>query len=242
MVWQIGVLLIGIGFLLVSLFAAFILMNMTRSLRTIEAILSLTLDEAKLALPELRHSLQQIDDMVTGVNDKLAKNIINVSDPVVKRIRVSQFKSAPDAVTRVVLDVDEKSAYRVTKVGEALQITFGDSPAMAATPVPAPVPVPKHEEQPRAGEKDWFETVNREVTTTRRSVGVCDVSTFGKIEIEGADAVAFLDRVCANTLSTLPVYKARYALMLRLYDTPVGVATRTQRDAPMPSISTVNCP
>ena len=34
----------------------------------------------------------------------------------------------------------------------------------------------------------------------------------------------------------------RYALMLRLYDTPVGVATRTQRDAPMPSISTVNCP
>ena len=34
----------------------------------------------------------------------------------------------------------------------------------------------------------------------------------------------------------------RYALMLRLYDTPVGVATRTQRDAPMPTISTVGCP
>lgn len=33
----------------------------------------------------------------------------------------------------------------------------------------------------------------------------------------------------------------RYALMLRLYDTPVGVATRTQRDAPMPSIKTVGC-
>ncbi|SFP09448.1 hypothetical protein SAMN05216330_105579 [Bradyrhizobium sp. Ghvi] len=33
----------------------------------------------------------------------------------------------------------------------------------------------------------------------------------------------------------------RYALMFRLYDTPVGVATRTQRDAPMPSISTVGC-
>jgi hypothetical protein len=32
-----------------------------------------------------------------------------------------------------------------------------------------------------------------------------------------------------------------YALMLRLYDTPVGVATRTQRDAPMPSIRTVGC-
>ena len=34
----------------------------------------------------------------------------------------------------------------------------------------------------------------------------------------------------------------RYALMLRLYDTPVGVATRTQRDAPMPAITTVGCP
>ena len=34
----------------------------------------------------------------------------------------------------------------------------------------------------------------------------------------------------------------RYALMLRLYDTPVGVATRTQRDAPMPQIATVGCP
>src|SRR5438094_601233 len=36
---------------------------MTRSLRTIEAILTLTLDEARLALPELRHSLQEIDDL-----------------------------------------------------------------------------------------------------------------------------------------------------------------------------------
>jgi hypothetical protein len=34
----------------------------------------------------------------------------------------------------------------------------------------------------------------------------------------------------------------RYALMFRLYDTPVGVATRTQRDAPMPAIATVGCP
>lgn len=34
----------------------------------------------------------------------------------------------------------------------------------------------------------------------------------------------------------------RYMLVLRLYDTPVGVGTRTQKDAPMPSISTVSCP
>lgn len=34
----------------------------------------------------------------------------------------------------------------------------------------------------------------------------------------------------------------RYMLVLRLYDTPVGVATRTQKDAPMPAITTVSCP
>lgn len=34
----------------------------------------------------------------------------------------------------------------------------------------------------------------------------------------------------------------RYMLALRLYDTPVGVGTRTQKDAPMPAITTVGCP
>lgn len=34
----------------------------------------------------------------------------------------------------------------------------------------------------------------------------------------------------------------RYILALRLYDTPVGVGTRTQKDAPMPAVKTVGCP
>jgi hypothetical protein len=34
----------------------------------------------------------------------------------------------------------------------------------------------------------------------------------------------------------------RYLLALRLYDTPVGVATRTGKDAPMPSVSRRSCP
>jgi sarcosine oxidase subunit alpha len=68
---------------------------------------------------------------------------------------------------------------------------------------------------PRPGEEDWLTTVNREVETVRAAVGVCDVSTLGKIEIEGADAAAFLDRIYTNTFSSLPVGKARYGLMLR---------------------------
>jgi hypothetical protein len=34
----------------------------------------------------------------------------------------------------------------------------------------------------------------------------------------------------------------RYILMLRLYDSPVGVASRTAREAPMPAISVQSCP
>jgi methylglutamate dehydrogenase subunit C len=68
---------------------------------------------------------------------------------------------------------------------------------------------------PRAGEKDWLETINREVRAVRSAVGICDVSTLGKIELQGPDAARFLDRVYANSFASLPVGKARYGLMLR---------------------------
>jgi sarcosine oxidase subunit alpha len=65
------------------------------------------------------------------------------------------------------------------------------------------------------GEKDWLESVVREVNTVRSGVGICDVSTLGKIDIQGKDAGAFLDRVYINMFSTLAVGKARYGMMLR---------------------------
>ena len=50
---------------------------------------------------------------------------------------------------------------------------------------------------------------------TRESAGIVDVSTLGKIAVQGPDAAAFLDRVYTNMFSTLAVGKARYGLMLR---------------------------
>jgi glycine cleavage system aminomethyltransferase T len=67
---------------------------------------------------------------------------------------------------------------------------------------------------PTRGEEPQ-DAVNREVANVRKAVGVCDVSTLGKIDVQGRDAGAFLDRVYANTFSVLPVGKARYGLMLR---------------------------
>jgi methylglutamate dehydrogenase subunit C len=67
---------------------------------------------------------------------------------------------------------------------------------------------------PRDGE-DWLAAASREVLATRSGVGLCDVSTLGKIDIQGRDAGSFLDRLYCNMFSTLPVGKARYGLMLR---------------------------
>jgi sarcosine oxidase subunit alpha len=66
-----------------------------------------------------------------------------------------------------------------------------------------------------AGETDWLTIVTREVKAVRSSVGVCDVSTLGKIDIQGPDAAAFIERVYCNLFSTLPIGKVRYGLMLR---------------------------
>ncbi len=68
---------------------------------------------------------------------------------------------------------------------------------------------------PRPGEADWLATATREVEAARSGAGLIDVSTFGKIDLQGADVGTFLDRVYINTFSTLPVGKARYGVMLR---------------------------
>ena len=68
---------------------------------------------------------------------------------------------------------------------------------------------------PRAGETDWRQSVDREVLATRAGVGLCDVTTLGKIDVQGADAGAFLDRIYANAMASLKVGMVRYGLMLR---------------------------
>jgi glycine cleavage system aminomethyltransferase T/NADPH-dependent 2,4-dienoyl-CoA reductase/sulfur reductase-like enzyme len=68
---------------------------------------------------------------------------------------------------------------------------------------------------PKNGEKDWLQTVAREVSAVRNHVGICDVTTLGKIDIQGPDAAKFLECVYTNSWRNLPVGRARYGLMLR---------------------------
>jgi len=55
----------------------------------------------------------------------------------------------------------------------------------------------------------------RETETTRATVGLCDVTSLGKIALQGPDATELLNRVYTNAFAKLPVGKARYGIMLR---------------------------
>jgi sarcosine oxidase subunit alpha len=97
---------------------------------------------------------------------------------------------------------------------------------------------------PKAGEADWLQSVNREVSAVRSGVGVCDVSTLGKIEIAGPDAGALLDLLYTSTFSSLPVGRTRYGVMLRedgfVFDD--GTTARLATDRWVMTTTTANAP
>jgi len=59
------------------------------------------------------------------------------------------------------------------------------------------------------------EAAKREANNVRKNVGVCDVTSLGKIDIKGPDTAEFLNRIYTNAWMKLPVGKARYGVMLR---------------------------
>jgi len=59
------------------------------------------------------------------------------------------------------------------------------------------------------------EAYKAEMDIVREGVGMADVSTLGKIDVQGPDAAEFLNRVYVNGFAKLAVGRARYGFMLR---------------------------
>ena len=95
---------------------------------------------------------------------------------------------------------------------------------------------------PQGGESHWRESVDREVLATRTDVGICDVTTLGKIDVQGKDAGEFLSKLYTNGFAKLAVGKTRYGLMMRedglLYDD--GTAARFAEDHYVVTTTTAN--
>jgi sarcosine oxidase, subunit alpha len=64
-------------------------------------------------------------------------------------------------------------------------------------------------------EEDMHTAVARECKAVRLTGGIFDASTLGKIEVAGADAAEFLNRLYVNNWSNLNPGKSRYGLLLR---------------------------
>ncbi|MCH2095873.1 MAG: FAD-dependent oxidoreductase [Rhodobacteraceae bacterium] len=63
------------------------------------------------------------------------------------------------------------------------------------------------------GRQNWFENTAREHHAVRNGVGMYDMSSFGKIRVEGGDAEAFLNHVCGGDMS-VPLGKIVYTQFL----------------------------
>jgi hypothetical protein len=158
-------------------------------------------------------------------------------------LRIGAWTARPRTGTT---DIDPYSRATITRNGE-LPIGTGDGIAFTATtddkrkPLDGRCDVVVSGVTPAA--RFWtlalYDTKGRLVANTMQRYGFTSQEI-----VRGADG-GFEIRVASrsragNWLPTGGI--ERYALMFRLYDTPVGVATRTQRDAPMPQIATVGCP
>lgn len=95
---------------------------------------------------------------------------------------------------------------------------------------------------PIEGETHWRQSVDREVAATRASVGVCDCTTLGKIDVQGSDAAEFLNKIYCNGFAKLAVGKARYGLMLREDGIAMddGTAARLEEDHFIVTTTTAN--
>jgi len=67
----------------------------------------------------------------------------------------------------------------------------------------------------KQGNETLQEAAKREGANVRKNVGICDVTSLGKIDIKGPDSAEFLNRIYTNAWMKLSVGKARYGVMLR---------------------------
>ena len=81
-------------------------------------------------------------------------------------------------------------------------------------------------------QEDLHAAVARECVAVRKSCGMFDASTLGKIEVVGKDAATFMNRMYVNGWTSLAVGRSRYGVLLRddgfIYDD--GVVARTAED------------
>jgi type IV pilus assembly protein PilQ len=110
-----------------------------------------------------------------GVRNTVRRRVVPVTGGLVSRVRISQFQSAPDPVTRVVLDLTRPVSYSLHADGERLSVVVGEATAAAAPAVAEQVVTPPPPAAP-AVEPAAPEPAPAEPTTTLAKPASTDVA------------------------------------------------------------------
>jgi type IV pilus assembly protein PilQ len=81
-----------------------------------------------------------------GVVNAAPRSTVGGTGGVLQRVRLAQFKSQPEPVARVVLDLASDAVPQLIATGDGLVVSFGD--AFAAAPAPAAAPAAELEPKP----------------------------------------------------------------------------------------------
>ena len=75
-----------------------------------------------------------------GVRNTVRRRVFPVTGGLVSRVRISQFQSAPDPITRIVLDLTRPAPYALHADGERLSVVVGEAASSAVPAAAAAVP------------------------------------------------------------------------------------------------------
>jgi type IV pilus assembly protein PilQ len=95
---------------------------------------------------ELENPRRLVIDLKDTVS-RLEQNQVPVDQGGVLRVRAGQFRSTPDPVSRVVIDLDAPTPYQVENAGDGLAIAFGATMASPASAAQAAVTVDEPQPQ-----------------------------------------------------------------------------------------------
>ena len=74
---------------------------------------------------------------LAGVVNRVSRPTVAVQSSVVDRVRVAQFKPAPQPVSRVVFDLSRETVPKIERTQDALVVSFPTAPGQAPPPAPS---------------------------------------------------------------------------------------------------------
>ena len=77
-----------------------------------------------------------------GVKNEVRKRVVPVQSALVSRVRIAQFQTTPEPVTRIVVDLTAPTPYTLHADGERLSLAIGKIESAAVPPVVTAAPAP----------------------------------------------------------------------------------------------------